>query len=128
MWQKTNNHLQKEMEEYQRRAEDLRDEVDGLKDKLDDERKRTRQIEDDYDRANAAKEEAERQFRELELQLASSKNTQTGLNLKVADMYHKQSKYQNEIRRMNSKVMDRGDFERDEGYDSRDDDYKYNNG
>jgi len=106
-WQKTLKVLTEENDEYRLQKTDLLESLDDKKHKLEDERKRNRDLEDDLEAVTRAKEDAEQAFREQELKTARLMNEHTGLNIKVWDMYIKQRKYKNQIRTMSSRDLGR---------------------
>merc|ERR1719233_1994717 len=86
--------------------------IDELEAKLEEKRKRSRELEDDLEAIIREKEDAEQAYREQELKTARLLNEHTGLNLKVQDMYTKQAKYKKQIRSMHSSR----DIRRDENF------------
>jgi len=99
MWRKTNMLLTKENEKYQRQNEDLMFELEACREKLNDERKKYRALEEEIDVLTCAKEDAEKAFREQELQTAKLMNKHA---MKVEDLYITQAKYMKQFRRKNS--------------------------
>jgi len=106
-WQKTMKVVTEENDDYRHQNKDLLASLDDKNLKLEDERKRNHDLEDDLEALARAKEDAEHKFREQELKTARLMNEHTGLNIKVQDMYTKQRKYKNKIRTMSSKDLGR---------------------
>merc|ERR1719193_643330 len=137
-WLKTLKVLEDENDELISDKKYLEESTDELQKKLENERKRILELEDDVETVAREKEDAEIAYRDLELKRARLLNEQTGLNLKVQDMYTKQAKYKKQIRTMHSsrdirtdeamsKAMRNMDDD-DSYYDDRshkEDDYKY---
>jgi len=101
-WQNTLKILEDENDQIISQKKDLRGSLDDLERKFEETRARNRDLEDDVELLNAEKEQAERAQREQELKTARLLNEQTGLNLRVQDMYAKQAKYKKKIRTMHS--------------------------
>lgn len=86
-WKTTGDLLKKQTEEYQEKAVDLREEISSLNERLEEERKRGQQLQDDVEIAQTEKEEFQKKVQDMELKLASSSTVKDN----VADMYRQQS-------------------------------------
>merc|ERR1712173_405842 len=89
------------------------DELDEWKNRYEDKNARVRELEDDLEIAREEKSAWEKKYQDKELEIGKMQNEKAGMNIKMADLYNKQSKYKSQIRRMGSKYDDDGDFSTD---------------